>query len=183
MICPKCNIVNKSNAKFCGNCGYKLKKSKKIFLTLGIITAVIIVGFGLWWYYYNFIREVNYSSQEQDFGELYIVGDGVITNSTDPEKYIGNSRNIEQVVYELQGHDGVYWTTQGSSTKLHLYKDCSEFHGMSVVSGDVFGAVEYFGNKKCSKYNSYYADNSYHAYYIYNFVICDVCQKRIQKKN
>jgi len=24
MICPKCNINNKSNANFCGNCGEKL---------------------------------------------------------------------------------------------------------------------------------------------------------------
>ena len=57
-----------------------------------------------------------------------------------------STRQIEQAVYELQGRDGVFWTTRGTNTNLHLYNNCPKFSGMPIESGNTIDAVRYFYN-------------------------------------
>jgi uncharacterized OB-fold protein len=53
MKCPKCNFVNKPNAKFCVKCGYELLLKEKIWVpdakwyikTIIIIYVVLIILF------------------------------------------------------------------------------------------------------------------------------------------
>jgi hypothetical protein len=53
-------------------------------------------------------------------------------------------REIEEESFSLINSDYVYWTTQGINTDIHLFCDCSVFHGRKVSEGNVRKAVEYF---------------------------------------
>jgi hypothetical protein len=75
-------------------------------------------------------------------------------------------REIEEGSFSLIDSDYIYWTTQGTNSDIHLFRDCSVFHGRKVLEGDVRKAVEYFFRER----------------EVQNLSICETCKQRVENE-
>jgi hypothetical protein len=76
-------------------------------------------------------------------------------------------REIEEGSFSLINSDYIYWTTQGTNSDIHLFRDCSVFHGRKVLEGNIRTAVEYF-----------FRDRE-----VQNLSICETCKQRAKNNN